>query len=96
VLLATVLITLFWKTRALASGPVDGHFATGYALSRFIVEFYREPDAQLEDFALRTGLSMGQWLTLPMLAIGLALLVRAPRPPAAGRHGAAPVVDPED
>jgi phosphatidylglycerol:prolipoprotein diacylglycerol transferase len=41
--------------RALAAGPVDGHFATGYALSRFIVEFYREPDAQLEDFALRTG-----------------------------------------
>jgi phosphatidylglycerol:prolipoprotein diacylglycerol transferase len=59
-----------------------GTFATGYALSRFIVEFYREPDAQLEEFAMRTGLSMGQWLTLPMLAIGLTLLVRAMvRPP---------------
>jgi phosphatidylglycerol:prolipoprotein diacylglycerol transferase len=78
VLLATVLITLFWKTRARwRPGLLMGTFATGYALSRFIVEFYREPDAQLEDFALRTGLSMGQWLTLPMLAIGLALLVRA-------------------
>jgi phosphatidylglycerol:prolipoprotein diacylglycerol transferase len=83
VLLATVLITLFWKTRARwRPGLLMGTFATGYALSRFIVEFYREPDAQLEDFALRTGLSMGQWLTLPMLAIGLALLVRAlVRPP---------------
>jgi phosphatidylglycerol:prolipoprotein diacylglycerol transferase len=82
-ILATVLITLFWKTRARwRPGLLMGTFATGYALSRFIVEFYREPDAQLEEFAMRTGLSMGQWLTLPMLAIGLTLLVRAMvRPP---------------
>ena len=42
----------------------------------------REPDAQLHEFAERTGLSMGQWLTLPMIAIGLFLLIRAlVRPP---------------
>jgi phosphatidylglycerol:prolipoprotein diacylglycerol transferase len=41
------------------------------------VEFFREPDAQLQDFALRTGLSMGQWLTIPMMAVGLFFLLRA-------------------
>ena len=81
--LAVVLITLFWKTRARwRPGLIVGTFTIGYALSRFTVEYFREPDAQLEDFAHRTGLSMGQWLTLPMLAVGVLFLVRAlVRPP---------------
>jgi len=80
--LGTVLITLFWKTRARwRQGLLMGTFATGYGMARFIVEYFREPDAQLENFAHATGLSMGQWLTLPMIAIGLALIVRALRRP---------------
>jgi phosphatidylglycerol:prolipoprotein diacylglycerol transferase len=81
--LGTVLLTLFWKTKARwRPGLLVGTFTLGYALSRFTVEFFREPDAQLQDFAHRSGLSMGQWLTLPMMALGLALLVRAlTRPP---------------
>jgi phosphatidylglycerol:prolipoprotein diacylglycerol transferase len=85
IVLGTVLITLFWTTRARwRQGLLVGTFATGYGMARFVVEYFREPDKQLEDFAHATGLSMGQWLTLPMIAIGLALIVRALRRPPLG------------
>ncbi len=81
-LLGSVLIALFWTTQARwRQGLLMGTFATGYGMARFIVEYFREPDAQLENFAHATGLSMGQWLTLPMIAIGLALIIRALRRP---------------
>jgi phosphatidylglycerol:prolipoprotein diacylglycerol transferase len=81
--LLAVLALLFWKTRArFRPGLLGGVFLLGYGLARFTVEFFREPDAQLQDFAARTGFSMGQWLTVPMILIGLALVVRALlRPP---------------
>jgi phosphatidylglycerol:prolipoprotein diacylglycerol transferase len=81
--LLVVLALLFWKTRArFRPGLLGGVFLLGYGLARFTVEFFREPDAQLQDFAARTGLSMGQWLTVPMILIGLALVARALlRPP---------------
>jgi phosphatidylglycerol:prolipoprotein diacylglycerol transferase len=41
------------------------------------VEFFREPDSQLAEFAQRTGLSMGQWLTLPLILVGVFFAVRA-------------------
>jgi phosphatidylglycerol:prolipoprotein diacylglycerol transferase len=83
--LGVVMLILFWKTRARwRPGSLVGTFTLGYALARFTVEYYREPDAQLLDFALRTGLSMGQWLTLPMMAVGLGFVVRGlVRPPLA-------------
>ncbi|WP_371823728.1 prolipoprotein diacylglyceryl transferase [Novosphingobium sp. CECT 9465] len=77
-LLMIVLLALFWKTRARwRTGLLVGTFTLGYALARFTVEFFREPDAQLQDFARQTGLSMGQWLTVPMMAVGLFFLIRA-------------------
>jgi phosphatidylglycerol:prolipoprotein diacylglycerol transferase len=81
--LVIIMQLAFWKTRArFRPGMLVGIFGTGIALARFVVEFYREPDAQLHEFAERTGLSMGQWLTVPMIAIGLFLLIRAAmRPP---------------
>jgi len=81
--LGAVLLVLFWKTSARwRPGLIVGVFTLGYAVSRFTVEFFREPDAQLQDFAHRSGLSMGQWLTLPMMALGIALVIRAlTRPP---------------
>ena len=51
----------------------------GYGLSRFFVEFFREADSQLAEFANATGLQMGQWLTLPMIAVGLYLILTAKR-----------------
>ena len=75
--LAILLLALFWKTDARwRPGVLVGTFAFGIALARFTVEFFRQPDAQLLDFAQRTGLSMGQWLTIPLMAVGLFFLIR--------------------
>lgn len=77
-LLAVVMLWLFWKTRARwRPGLLASIFTIGIALGRFVVEFYREPDAQLKELAQTTGLSMGQWLTLPLLAVGLFFAIRA-------------------
>lgn len=80
-----IMLLLFWKTRArFRPGLLAGVFGAGIALARFAVEFFREPDAQLAEFAARTGLSMGQWLTLPLIAVGVLLVIRAlVRPPLA-------------
>lgn len=81
--LLLIMMLLFWKTRArFRPGMLASTFAVGIALARFVVEFYREPDAQLSEFAQVTGLSMGQWLTLPLAAAGLFFLIRSlVRPP---------------
>ena len=76
--LGVVLLLLFWKTRARwRVGLLTGIFTMGYGLARFTVEFFREPDSQLQEFARATHLSMGQWLTLPLILTGIVLLVRA-------------------
>jgi phosphatidylglycerol:prolipoprotein diacylglycerol transferase len=89
--LMAVLLLLFWKTRARwRSGLLVGVFTLGYGLARFAVEFYREPDQQLQSLAVQTGLSMGQWLTVPMILLGLFLLARALRRPPLGAGVPAP------
>ncbi|MBM3595179.1 MAG: prolipoprotein diacylglyceryl transferase [Alphaproteobacteria bacterium] len=78
VLMITVMLWSFWRTRVrYRTGLLVGVFTLGIALARFTGEFFREPDAQLQEFAARTGLSMGHWLTIPLIVLGLALLVRA-------------------
>lgn len=73
-----IMLSLFWLTRARwRPGLLVGVFAAGIALCRFTVEFFREPDAQLQEFAARTGLSMGQWLTIPLFLVGVFFVVRA-------------------
>ena len=54
-------------------GAVSALFLIGYGSGRFITEFAREPDSFLGFLAL--GFSMGQWLSLPMIAAGIVLLV---------------------
>jgi phosphatidylglycerol:prolipoprotein diacylglycerol transferase len=56
-------------------GLVTGLFVGGYGLARFGVEFFREPDAHLGLFG--NLFSMGQMLSLPMILLGLALVLRA-------------------
>src|SRR3546814_14636222 len=83
ILLGLVLWIAFWKTRArYQPGKLVGIFLLGYGLARFTVEFFREADAQLMEFAERTGLNMGQWLTLPMILCGLYLNLTAKGRPA--------------
>jgi phosphatidylglycerol:prolipoprotein diacylglycerol transferase len=55
-------------------GATMGLFLAGYAVSRIIVENFREPDAHMPDFPL--GLTMGMMLSVPMLLLGLWLIWR--------------------
>ena len=78
ILLFLVLWYLFWHTRArYQPGKLVGAFLLVYGLSRFVVEFFREADAQLVEFAQMTHLHMGQWLSLPMILGGLYLVLTA-------------------
>jgi phosphatidylglycerol:prolipoprotein diacylglycerol transferase len=82
-----IMLALFWFTRArYRPGLLAGVFTTGMGVARFVNEFFREPDQQLADFAARTGLSMGQWLTIPLILTGLIVVLYALRkkPLAAG------------
>jgi phosphatidylglycerol:prolipoprotein diacylglycerol transferase len=80
IVLFCVLAFAFWKTQArYQPGRLVGLFLLGYGLSRFCVEFFREADAQLMEFAARTHLHMGQWLSLPMILGGAYLIATAKR-----------------
>ena len=52
-------------------------FTIGMGVGRFVNEFFREPDAYLAYVVVETGLSRGQWLSLPMIAVGVAVLIYA-------------------
>lgn len=56
-------------------GAVSGVFLCGYGAARFFVEFFREPDAFLGLQAL--SLSRGQWLSVPLIVAGIAMVVWA-------------------
>jgi phosphatidylglycerol:prolipoprotein diacylglycerol transferase len=74
-----LLFVVLWlyarKPRAV--GAVSGVFMIGYGSLRFMAEYFREPDAHLGLLAL--GMSMGQWLCVPMVLVGIALWLRAVR-----------------
>jgi phosphatidylglycerol:prolipoprotein diacylglycerol transferase len=55
-------------------GALTGVFLIGYAVARGVVELFRQPDAHLG--FLIAGATMGQLLSLPMIAYGLYLVVR--------------------
>lgn len=76
-----VLFILLWtfagKKRPI--GAVSALFLLGYGSARFLVEFTREPDSFLGLLSL--GLSMGQWLCLPMVLVGVLMMRWAYRQP---------------
>jgi phosphatidylglycerol:prolipoprotein diacylglycerol transferase len=73
------LFAILWlySAKPRPTGAVSGAFLIGYGAFRFVAEYFREPDDFLGLLAL--GLSMGQWLSLPMVAAGIALLTWALR-----------------
>jgi phosphatidylglycerol:prolipoprotein diacylglycerol transferase len=84
----TLFFVLWFFTRKPRPvGAASAVFLIGYGLARFTVEFAREPDDFLGLLAL--GLSMGQWLSLPMIVAGVVLLVWAYRRGRAAPVGAA-------
>jgi phosphatidylglycerol---prolipoprotein diacylglyceryl transferase len=73
-----LFIVLWWfSSRPRPAGAVSGAFLVGYGSFRFLAEFARQPDDFLGLLAL--GLSMGQWLSLPMILAGIAMMVWAYR-----------------
>ena len=58
---------------------LTGFFLVGYGAARSVAEFFREPDVFLGFFA--GGTTMGQLLSLPMVAIGVVVIVRSTRKP---------------
>lgn len=72
-----LLFVILWiyGSRPRPRGAVSGLFLVGYGTFRFIAEFAREPDNFLGFLA--GGLTMGQWLSMPMIAIGIAVMLWA-------------------
>lgn len=67
-----LFVLLWWyASKPRKPGQVGSAFLFGYGVFRFIAEFFREPDAHLGLLSL--GMSMGQWLCVPMI-LGGALL----------------------
>ncbi len=74
---ALYALLAWFARRARPRGFLSGLFLLGYAGFRFVAEFAREPDAYLGTLGL--GMTMGQWLSLPMAAAGVALIAIALR-----------------
>ena len=75
--LALFAILWIYSSRPRPRSAVSGVFLIGYGAFRFVTEFFREPDHGI--FGQSYMISMGQWLSLPMIAIGIAMLVMAYR-----------------
>lgn len=73
------LFALLWwyAAKPRPVGAVSGAFLLGYGFFRFLAEFTRQPDDYLGLLSL--GLSMGQWLSLPMVVAGVAMMAWAYR-----------------
>ncbi|MEZ5796084.1 MAG: prolipoprotein diacylglyceryl transferase [Paracoccaceae bacterium] len=88
-LLGAAVLYLAWRRGWLCwPGRIMGLFVAGYGIARFLVEFVRQPDAQFVTAGNPLGLYLqlggwgltaGQCLSLPMVAVGLWFLLRARR-----------------
>ena len=78
-----VLFAIVWLYAARQSrvGRISGVFLLGYGVLRFVTEFFRQPDPG-KGFVAFDLLTMGQMLSLPMVALGLYLLFRRTSRPA--------------
>lgn len=72
---ALFVILWLYSSKPRPRGAVSGVFLIGYGAFRFITEFFREPDAGI--FGQSYIISMGQWLSLPMILVGVLLLLMA-------------------
>lgn len=68
-----LFIVLWWfSSKPRPRMAVSAVFAMGYGVARFVVEFFREPDAD-QGFILLGWITKGQLLSLPMILLGLFL-----------------------
>ena len=83
-----LLYLCVWRGAFKLPWLTTGVFLAGYGASRFLVEFFRQPDAQFRgpenplgwalDFG-SWGVTMGQLLSTPMIALGLIVIMMAKR-----------------
>jgi phosphatidylglycerol:prolipoprotein diacylglycerol transferase len=79
ILLFLLLLAVWkWSDGRRRPGLLTGVFCVGYAVARIVGEIFREPDAFL-GFIIGNWLTMGMLLSLPVLAFGAWLIVRAYR-----------------
>lgn len=84
-ILGALILSLVWAAGMFKRpGFIMGLFFAGYGVSRFVVEFFRQADAQFitpenPTGAVFLGMHMGQLLSLPMILIGLFFMLRAKR-----------------
>ncbi|MFC4700864.1 prolipoprotein diacylglyceryl transferase [Glaciecola siphonariae] len=74
--LALFLLLWLYSAKPRPTGAVGGLFLLGYGSFRFIVEFFRQPDAHLADL-YGSLITQGQMLSIPMMLAGLGLMVYA-------------------
>jgi phosphatidylglycerol---prolipoprotein diacylglyceryl transferase len=77
-LLLFIILWLYGRKQR-KQGQVAAVFLIGYGVLRFVAEYFREPDSFLGLLSL--GLSMGQWLCIPMIVFGIGLWLWAERRP---------------
>lgn len=74
---ALFVVLWLYSRRERPRGAVSGVFLAGYGTFRFVAEYFRTPDAGI--FGQSDVVSMGQWLSLPMILAGVAMFARACR-----------------
>lgn len=80
-----VMLCLFWFTRArFRPGLLVGIFTAMMGIARITNEFFRNPDSQLQWVVEQTGLSMGQWLSVPLVLLGVGIVIWSLTRPALG------------
>lgn len=67
------IVVWIYSSKPRATGRVSGVFLIGYALCRVLAECFRQPDISI---GVLHGLTMGQWLSLPMMVGGIILYFR--------------------
>ena len=72
--LAFFVLMWIYSARPRPVGAVSGMFLIGYGIFRSLAEFFREPDDGFMGM-MTLGISMGQWLSLPMVVAGILMIV---------------------
>jgi phosphatidylglycerol:prolipoprotein diacylglycerol transferase len=80
--LAFFALVWIYSAKPRPVGAVSGMFLIGYGVFRSVAEFFREPEDGFMG-VLTLGISMGQWLSLPMIVAGVLMIAWAYRTEAA-------------
>ncbi|MGZ0020619.1 prolipoprotein diacylglyceryl transferase [Nitrosomonas sp. wSCUT-2] len=79
------IIIWIYSSKPRATGAVTGMFMIGYGIFRSIAEFFREPEDGFMGI-LTLGVTMGQWLSIPMIIAGIAALLWSKRQTATSQN----------